>query len=349
MARPLRIEFPGAIYHVTSRMLGSRSDRKTRLFKDQHDFVRFLELLEQRVESYSVRVYLYCLMQNHYHLVLETPEGNLSQFMQSLSTAYTVYYNRRHNRHGHLFDGRYKAKVVEGDEYLNALSRYVHLNPVAISSWKNKELAEKRRHLRNYPWSSYPSYIGKRKKHEYVDYAPILSQMGRQRSDQPECYREFVESGLAQSDEEFKQIRSESVRSVGSPGFNRWVEELYEKRVAEHDRVEDVSYRRMGSSLSSEEVLGVLGDVFDVDEQAFRERRRNSPLRAVVSSYLVRYSGCTQREIAELLGMRTGGAVSAQLRHLPQLLAKDLRLQRLMRSADRKLQRLKRDQQAVNY
>lgn len=143
MARHLRVEFPGAIYHVTVRMIGDWQADQARLFQDDADRQRFLDRMAERVKQFHVRLYLFCLMTNHFHLVCETPEANLSRFMQSLTTAYTVYYNLRHRRHGHLLGGRYKAKLVEGDEYLLVLSRYVHLNPVCVEAIKNRPVKEK--------------------------------------------------------------------------------------------------------------------------------------------------------------------------------------------------------------
>ena len=156
MARHLRVEFPGAIYHVTCRMVGDWRTEKTFLFRDDADHGRFLERLAERVEQYNIRLYLFVCMTNHFHLVFETPEANCSKFMQSLSTAYTVYYNLRHGRHGHLLDGRFKAKLVEGDDYLLSLSRYVHLNPVQVSSQKRQAIEERIKMLRAHRWSSYP-------------------------------------------------------------------------------------------------------------------------------------------------------------------------------------------------
>jgi len=125
MARKLRVQFEGAIYHVTIRGV----ERRT-LFNDNNDCERFLECLGEAVEESGVRLYLFCLMTNHVHLLVETPQGNLSAFMHKLQTAYTVYYNLRHKRVGHLMQGRFGAKPVEGDTYLLVLSRYIHLNPV---------------------------------------------------------------------------------------------------------------------------------------------------------------------------------------------------------------------------
>ena len=125
MARPIRIEYEAAVYHVTMR----GNDRRN-LFEDDADRERFLAKLGESGILFEMRLYLYCLMSNHVHLVLGTPRANLSRFMQRLETAYTVYFNHRHRRCGHLFQGRFGSVLVEEDEYMLKLSRYVHLNPV---------------------------------------------------------------------------------------------------------------------------------------------------------------------------------------------------------------------------
>ena len=207
MARHLRVEFPGAIYHVTCRMVGdaaspgghgglSWSAAKC-LFRDTADRGRFVERLSERVEQYHIRLFAFVCMTTHFHLVFETPRANCSKFMQSLSTAYTVYYNLRHRRHGHLLDGRFNAKVVEGDAYLLALSRYVHLNPVQVGSVKDKPMAERIAVLRSYAWSSYRGYSGEGKAYDFVEQGPLLGQMQGRERDRTKRYREFVETGLA--------------------------------------------------------------------------------------------------------------------------------------------------------
>lgn len=125
MARPLRIAFPGAFYHITTR----GNERKA-VFKSKRDREKFLEYLETATERYNAAIHAYCLIGNHYHILLETPAGNLSQIMHHVNGAYTTYFNVKRARGGHLFQGRYKAILVEKDEYAKELSRYVHLNPV---------------------------------------------------------------------------------------------------------------------------------------------------------------------------------------------------------------------------
>ncbi len=338
MARHLRVEYPGAIYHVTCRMVGDWRTDKTYLFKDDADHERFVDRLGERVEQFNIRLYLFVCMTNHFHLVFETPEANCSKFMQSLSTAYTVYYNLRHGRHGHLLDGRYKAKLVEGDDYLLSLSRYVHLNPVQVVSHKHKPIEERIKILRSHRWSSYPSYIGKAKALDFVEYGPLLSEMHGKRGEWPKRYREFVESGLAESDEDFQVALKESPRSIGSDGFRAWIDKLYQNRVETHARPEDVSFRHISEPLPADAVLGVLVTVLDVDIDAFKRRGRGSPLRAIAARYLIRYAGQSQRDVADYLNVGSGAAICNQLNRLPGKLAKDRRLRRQITEIEERLE-----------
>ena len=155
MARQLRVEYPGAIYHVTVR-----SNGKEGLFKTDGDRRYLLTRMGEAVERYQVRVYLFCLMSNHFHLVVETPRGNLSVFMHGILTGYGVYFNWVHGQHGHVTQGRYGARLVSGDAYLLKLSRYVHLNPVKVAALVDSPRSEKLAYLRAYRWNSYPAYIG---------------------------------------------------------------------------------------------------------------------------------------------------------------------------------------------
>ncbi|HKZ17765.1 MAG TPA: transposase, partial [Geobacteraceae bacterium] len=150
MARPLRIEYPGAFYHVTSR-----GNEQKDVFKSQRDREKFLEYLESSTERYGAVVHAYCLMSNHFHLVLETPQANLVAGMQWFLSTYTARFNRRHRRFGHLFSGRYKSLIVDGSGtgYLRTVCEYVHLNPVRA------KLLTSEQPLRDYRWSSLGEYL----------------------------------------------------------------------------------------------------------------------------------------------------------------------------------------------
>ena len=170
MARKLRLQYEGAIYHITVRGNGRR-----RIFHDDSDRERLLWRISESADLYEVRIYLFCLMDNHFHLVVETPRANISRFMQSVLTGYSVYYNLKRNSCGHVLQGRYGAEVVEGNKYLLSLSRYVHLNPVCTREYKNKSIREKVTCLRAYKWSSYRGYTDKRRRFDFIEYSPTLS------------------------------------------------------------------------------------------------------------------------------------------------------------------------------
>jgi len=154
MARPLRIDYSDAYYHVTCR-----GNERKNIFQDDRDREVFLQKLQTSLAIYSVRLHAYVLMQNHFHFVCQTPKANLSSFMRQFNVSYTAFYNRRHNRVGHLYQGRFGAVVVEADSYLLELSRYVHLNPVRVGSMQRAGIAEQVRYLKRYSWSSLAGYL----------------------------------------------------------------------------------------------------------------------------------------------------------------------------------------------
>ena len=145
MARPLRIEYPGAVYHVICR-----GNNRQAIFRDDLDRKGYLEKLSLYCQDKQVDLLSYCLLSNHVHLLLETPRGNLSKLMQAFQTSYTVYFNKRHGRSGHVFEQRYKALLVDKDNYLLQVSRYIHLNPVGARIVDRAQ---------DYRWSSYGSYV----------------------------------------------------------------------------------------------------------------------------------------------------------------------------------------------
>jgi len=182
MARPLRIEFEGAVYHVTSR-----GNRREHIYEDDGDRERFLSVLAGVVARFGWLCHGYCLMGNHYHLIVETPEANLSRGMRQLNGVYTQRYNVRHGRVGHVFQGRYKAVVVEKERHLLELCRYVVLNPVraGMAAWAGQ-----------WQWSNYRATAGLRKSPEFLSTDWVLSQFGRSRTEAQREYRQFVREGI---------------------------------------------------------------------------------------------------------------------------------------------------------
>ena len=324
MARPIRIEYEGAVYHVTIR----GNERKA-LFSTDADRERFVGSLAESVERYDVRLYLYCLMVNHAHFVLETPRSNLSRFMQRFQTAYTVYYNRRHRRSGHLMQGRFGASIVDEDRYILKLSRYVHLNPVFIRANKSKSLAERTAILRNYRWSSYLGYIGKAKREDFVDYGPILAMMDGSKKRVKSAYRRFVESGIMDIDSAVIMAKQRSRLCIGSDDSVERIENLYHELVDGRGQKEDISFRRQRFVVDQETVLSTVCKVFDADREALHRRTRNGLLRSMAAQCLCQWSGCTQREVGEILKMGNSPSVSKRLKRLSMLLETDKHVKRI--------------------
>ena len=317
MARKLRVEYEGAIYHVVNRGVDRR-----RLFDDDADRERFMDRLSKYAVELEARVYLYCLMSNHVHLLVETPGGNLGQLMHRLETAYTVYYNRRHRRAGHLFQGRYTAVAVERDEYLLKLSRYIHLNPVQVGRAKGLALKERIQALRGYAWSSYRAYLGKTEPLDGMDEGPVLAMMGRGKQARRD-YGRYVETGVVEMDEDWEALRKRSRWGIGSEAFTARLQSLYEEKVRACRRKEDVSFRkRLGARLVPETIVGVIGEALGF-RPGWEVERRHDLSRAVAAAMLCKYARLSQREAAGLLGLTSGAAVSSQLRRLEEDLAVD--------------------------
>jgi REP element-mobilizing transposase RayT len=182
MARPLRVEFPGALYHVTSR-----GNAREPVYADDADREAFLDELVETRGRFGWRLHAYCLMGNHYHLVLGTPEANLSRGMRQLNGVYTQRFNRRHQRVGHLFQGRFKAIVVEREGYLLELCRYVVLNPVRAGIVPAPE---------GYRWSSYRATVGVDPAPGWLDLDWLLEHFGRPHAHARRRYADFVQAGI---------------------------------------------------------------------------------------------------------------------------------------------------------
>ncbi|MDY0270045.1 REP-associated tyrosine transposase [Trichloromonas sp.] len=178
MARQLRIEYPGAVYHVTSR-----GNAGLPIFADDGDRAAFLKVLQAVVSRFRWRCHAYCLMGNHYHLLIETPEPNLSRGMRQLNGVYTQAYNRRHEQAGHVMQGRFKAILVEKESYLLQLCRYIVRNPVAARLTKKVE---------DWPWSSFQATAGLVEAPEWLEIDWILGQFGETGEAAQAHYRQFV-------------------------------------------------------------------------------------------------------------------------------------------------------------
>ena len=306
MARKPRALIEGGIYHVTSR-----GNERQAIFRDDKDRERFLERLAESASTHQVKVYLYCLMPNHVHLLVETPLGNLDRFMGSLLTGYTVYFNRRHQRTGHLMQGRYGAQMVEGNEYLLKLSRYVHLNPVQVAAMRDKSLNERLQCLRTYPWSSFREYAGRAAHGCLLSPGPVLAMVpGAAKDSRAKAYARYVEAGLAKTDEEFAALMQGRGVAIGSAPFVESIKNLHRRKAREDLKREDVAFRQIRSNKSPHTVEEAVREVVGERWGQFKAYKAGRAVRGFTAWALRQYAGLTQREIADRLGLTTGSAVS---------------------------------------
>jgi REP element-mobilizing transposase RayT len=307
VARPLRIEFEDALYHICAR-----GNARERIFHSDAERVRFLQLLEQSAKRFNGVVFCFVLMGNHFHLLVQTHRPNLSRWMQWLIVSYSVFFNRRHRRSGHLFQGRYKSFLVEGGEYLLGLSRYIHLNPVRGLSLGRGTPAERRERLRRFKWSSYGGYAGLARPFGFVEEEMVLGELGGSRRGERLRYRRFTEEGLLREIKNpFEAVRWQAV--LGSDGFLQQIRDRL-KGLEKKGR-EISSLRKLQRSVGPEEILRRVARKFGLDPKRLRQRGdRGLRARNIAMWVIWESCGITLREIGDFFGGLDYAAVAQRIR-----------------------------------
>jgi putative transposase len=306
MARPLGIEFPGGHYHVMSR----GNDRRA-IVRDDRDRQKWIDWLRRAVETYGWRLHAFVLMGNHHHLFVETPEPNLSAGMQFLNGSYTSYFNRRHRRAGHLFQGRFKAQLVEEQGYYQEVSRYIHLNPVRAKLVQRPQA---------YRFSSYPGYHWAARALPWVTYSSVLGEFGREVSKARSAYRRFVAAGVKQPP---GNPFAEAVQGLvlGSGSFLSRVRGLLDHRSADR-AVPQLAHLRARPSLA--EIKEAVAEEFGVRADRWGPGRRSDDASRAVAAYLGRCQfGYRAGEVAQEMGYATASGVGQAVKRVeagnPQL------------------------------
>ncbi|MCD6571407.1 MAG: transposase, partial [Deltaproteobacteria bacterium] len=284
MSRPLRIEYAGALYHITAR-----GNDGNPIYKQEGDYQKFLEILSELSQRYHAIIHGYVLMGNHYHLLIETPDGNITRVMHFLNATYTGYFNKKYKRVGHLFQGRYKGFVIEKESYLVSVSRYIHLNPKRAGLVKRPE---------EYKWSSYPDYIGKGKKKTWLTCEWILGQYSKDKAKARRLYRAFVEEGSALKENPFDALEKGLI--LGSEGF---IDEIKKKTgLKKHKKTPESS--RLIRSITYEDIVTAVAKKFGVSEQEIRGPGRRENLTRKICLYLLRrHTDMTNEEIGGYFGI----------------------------------------------
>ncbi|MFH0803491.1 MAG: transposase [bacterium] len=327
MARALRIQYEGAIYHVTCR-----GNERREIFKDDHDREKFLRILKDSLDTYQVKLHAYVLMENHFHLLLETPLANLSEFMRSFNITYTSYYNHKYDRVGHLYQGRFKSLLVEKESYLAVLSRYIHLNPIKTDAISKLPMKEREKMLLQYRWSSLPGYLKEKNKEDFVSYELVFDAYSGDNDGGRKNYWMTLRRDMANGLEIKDKIVAQSL--LGGEGFIKRMKKFLAGRV---DR-EVPSSRTIQHYQEKDRIIQAVCEKTGLE---FEELRRSRDvLRWVMMDLLYRLGGMKGEEIGDLLGV-TYSTVSQGRRRLREKMKEDLELSLLVKRIEDKLSRMK--------
>jgi putative transposase len=322
MARPLRIEYEGAWYHVMNR---GRSREK--IYFDKRDYREFLNLLGQCSNLFELAIHAYSLMPNHYHLLVRTPRGNLSRAMRHLDGIYTQRMNRKHKRDGSLFRGRYKSILVEKEKYIMALVRYIHRNPFEAKLEKD---------IGKHEWTSHRIYMSSKKDPVWLIRDEVLREFGRhERQAKREMHR-FVEKNEKELEIPLDGKRWPAI--LGGDKFKEWVKETYlGKDIMEEKEVPQINDLIRDKSIG--ELLKIMSEQIGFDEQDIRRNKRgdrNSLRRAFVYISRMKFKK-TSKEIGEFLGNIGYSAVSMQYRNAIEEIKKKRGCYKTVRSMEKVL------------
>ncbi len=290
MPRPLRLEYPDAFYHVMNRGRGRQA-----IFHGPAYYQAFLDCLAQAHERFGAIIHAYCLMGNHYHLLLQTPNANLSRIMRHINGVYTQHYNWRKKTDGPLFRGRFKSIVVDEDAYLLQVSRYIHRNPIETK----KPLVKI---LEHYPWSSYPAYLDKAKSPEWLQRDFIYQSLGKRQY--RKAYALYVENGI---DEETKQFYNKGnlASVIGDKLFRESLLEEQSSDVQDEIRVHGVP--------DVEVIVKLTAKAFKVSKDSIIKRkpgRQASNLPRKIAMLLCQTAGYSLKQQVECFGVSNSGTIS---------------------------------------
>ena len=312
MARPLRINYSGAFYHVYHRGIERRE-----IYKDKRDYTTFLKLLEQAHIQFKVVIHAYCLMSNHYHLYLETPEGNLSRVMRHVNGLYTQKYNQKYSRVGSLFQGRYSSKLVDQESYSLELVRYIHLNPVKAKMVKSPGA---------YAPSSYGVYQGRRQGFAGLETNWLLSQFAKRKS---LAIREFEKFTMAGMGKNWKPEDSQRGRVlIGSEEFFKRMRDKY---LLDKKDIELSELREIKRTVDVKKIKKWV-ELLDLDTKGKRK---------CFAYALKRYTPLKLNEIAEKIGGLSYSGVSQLVRRLEQERLDDKVLARELSRLEQKMSKVK--------
>jgi putative transposase len=346
MARPLRIQWEGAWYHITSR-----GNERQLIFRDDEDRCEFLGRLSEMTERYRLRLHAYTLMDNHWHGLLETLEANLSRALQWLNSGYSGWFNRRHGRTGHLLQGRFKGIIVEPQRWGLELSRYVHLNPIRVGRFELNKQSRRRNQLglarelptelwkervdflRHYRWSSYRAYIGLEPAPAWLTTETVLGWMGGPKGARQQAYRDYVEVAAKEGLDQLPWTELQAQVVLGDEAFLQGLSPKVHGN--EHEQPSLYQLKRRPEFAT---VVGVVEHLKEEPWEQFRNRHGDWGRDMVL--YLARHHcGLVLKDLGERAGLINERSLTKAIHRFEVRLKKDPLLGKLLALAQVELSR----------
>jgi len=339
MARPLRVNVADGWYHCMNRGIERRN-----IFSDNRSYYHFLDLLEETVERFRFRVHAYCLLDNHYHALIQTPDANLSQGMQWLGLSYSSWFNTRHDRVGPLFQGRFKSVPVEDGQWVLELSAYIHLNPVRIEDLgldRRKRRAESQgilpppskdqvtarlKKLREYRWSSYRTYAGYRSRPDWLTTADLLARCPGCANERSRSYRNQIQQILRQGIDESRLEQFREVVAIGSAAFVEQIKNTADGGIRETERRNRLK-ERVGFERVVQAIEAYRGEPREIWLSRHGDWGKWMALRVTRA-----HSGMTLAQLGAAIGGKDYAAVCVGLKSFEKKLQKDNALKKAQRA-----------------
>ena len=309
MSRPLRIEYSNAFYHAMNRGASRRE-----IFLVGDDYKIFLETLKETSKIFGIRIISYCLMPNHYHLLIQTPNANLSRAMRHLNGVYTQRFNRIHKKDGALFRGRYKAILIQEDEYLTHLIRYIHLNPIQANLTSSPE---------GFTRTSHEQYLKAKDETPWLFVRLGLAFFSNKRNQALKAYRRFIQEGIDPRTSAFYD-KKHLEPILGNPAFLRQIKEKYIDGREKLDS-EIPEERKISGANSTDRIIREVSKAFSKSRQAVFQSKRGEENQARLMALLLtrELSGLRLFEIAQVFGVKSYRTVASNCFRFKRRMAQD--------------------------
>ncbi|NOY52707.1 MAG: transposase [Deltaproteobacteria bacterium] len=319
MSRPLRVEYPGAWYHVMNR-----GRRREKVFLSDSDYLGFLEILRDTSKMWNLKVSAYCLMPNHYHLLVQTPDGNLARCMRHLNGLYTQRFNRTYETDGSLFRGRYKAVLIDADSYLLDVLRYIHRNPIDAGLAKEME---------DFAWSSHKGYLSSAGKWKWLYKDGLISMFSGQK-DSRSAYLEFVTGRIPDTVEHFYSLKN-LPSILGSDSFKNRIKEQFQKLRFQNEIPESRVLAPSPEAIIKE----VIRHFMINRQQLLHSRRGRENLPRNIAIYLVRrHCRATLVEIGRIFDIENYSSVSSSIERVKRRLGQTPSLRNQVKRIEKKVE-----------